>query len=88
MTTREKLEKEVKDKIDSLNSTILVNKKWKLGFVNRGTNDYCLTIVCGNEELFSGKFATYGSVFSCLDLLTFMFSRALNDRIGENLNEK
>ena len=55
--------------------TILKYKKWKIYFENKGTNDYCLVI---NNKAFS--FATYGSVTSCLELLEYMFSKALEER--------
>ena len=74
MTTSEKL-KIINDKIVLLNNTILKYKKWKIYFENKGTNDYCLVI---NNKAFS--FATYGSVTSCLELLEYMFSKALEER--------
>ena len=68
----------IKERIDTLNKTILKNKKWKLAFDNKGTNNYCLCIVHGKKELFAASFATYGSVVSALMLLQFMFLKALN----------
>lgn len=68
----------IKERIDTLNKTILKNKKWKLAFDNKGTNNYCLCIVHDKKELFAASFATYGSVVSALMLLQFMFLKALN----------
>ena len=70
----------INERIDVLNKTILKNKKWKLAFDNKGTNNYCLCVVLGKKELFAASFATYGSVVSALILLQFIFSKALNEK--------
>lgn len=87
MTPREKLQA-IEEKIKLLNESILKHKNWKLGYVNKGTNNYCLTIILNNEELFCGKFDTYGSVLSCLELMEFMFSKALEERQKESVKNK
>lgn len=69
----------INTKIKLLNDNVLKHKKWKIAYVNKGSNNYCLTIVLNKKELFCGKFDTYGSVLSCLELMEFMFSRALNE---------
>ena len=71
-----------------LNESILKHKNWKLGYVNKGTNNYCLTIILNNEELFCGKFDTYGSVLSSLELMEFMFSKALEEKQKESVKNK
>ena len=78
MTPREKLQV-IEEKIKLLNESVLKYKNWKLAYINRGANNYCLTIVLKKKELFSGKFNTYDSVLSALELLEFMFSRALDE---------
>ena len=78
MTTNEKL-KIISDKLCLLNDTVFKNKKWKLGFKNKGTNDYCLVI--GGVGSFS--FATYGSVISALTMLEEMFDKAINEKGGK-----
>lgn len=78
MTPKEKAEL-IEKKITNLNSSVLGCKKWKLKYVNRGANNYCMTICLNNKELFNGKFDTYGSVLSLLELLEFMFSKALDE---------
>ena len=78
MTPKEKLQM-IEDKIKLLNDNVLKYKKWKIAYANKGSNNYCLTIVLNKKELFCGKFNTYGSVLSCLELMEFMFSRALNE---------
>ena len=70
----------INERIKILNETILKNKKWKLAFDNKGTNNYCLCVVHGKKELFAASFATYGSVLAALMLLQFMFMRALNEK--------
>ena len=70
----------INERIKMLNETILKNKKWKLAFDNKGTNNYCLCVVHGKKELFTASFATYGSVLAALMLLQFMFMRALNEK--------
>lgn len=87
MTPREKLQA-IEEKIKLLNESILKHKNWKLGYVNKGTNNYCLTIILNNEELFCGKFDTYGSVLSCLELMEFMFSKALEEKQKESVKNK
>lgn len=82
MKTQEKLE-EINNKIKKINDEILVYKKWKLKFVNRKANDYCLVIILNNEEIFNSSFATYGSVINALNLYLYMFSRGLKE-----LNDK
>ena len=79
MTTNEKL-KVIEDKIKVFNDNVLKNKTWKLAFVNKGTNNYCLVFISRKKEVFCGKFDTYGSVMSCLDLLKYMFTRAIKER--------
>lgn len=69
----------IEDKIKLLNDNVLKYKKWKIAYVNKGTNNYCSTIILNNKELFCGKFDTYGSVLSSLGLMEFMFSKALNE---------
>ena len=78
----------INEKIDLLNNNVLKHKNWKLGYVNKGTNNYCLTIILNDEELFCGKFDTYGSVLSCLELMEFMFSKALEERQKESVKNK
>ena len=78
----------INEKIDLLNNSVLKHKNWKLGYVNKGTNNYCLTIILNNEELFCGKFDTYGSVLSCLKLMEFMFSKALEEKQKESVKNK
>ena len=87
MTPREKLQA-IEEKIKLLNESVLKHKNWKLGYVNKGTNNYCLTIVLNNEELFCGKFDTYGSVLSSLELMEFMFSKALEEKQKESVKNK
>lgn len=87
MTPREKLQA-IEEKIKLLNNNVLKHKNWKLGYVNKGTNNYCLTIILNDEELFCGKFDTYGSVLSCLELMEFMFSKALEERQKESVKNK
>ena len=79
MKSQEKLEY-IEKTINTLNNSVLKNKKWKLGFSNKGTNNYCVVIKDNKQELFCGKFDTYGSAMSCLDLLKFMFDKANNER--------
>ena len=78
----------INEKIDLLNHNVLKHKNWKLGYVNKGTNNYCLTIILNNEELFCGKFDTYGSVLSSLELMEFMFSKALEEKQKESVKNK
>ena len=78
----------INEKIDLLNNNVLKHKNWKLGYVNKGANNYCLTIVLNNEELFCGKFDTYGSVLSSLELMEFMFSRALDELDKSSVKKK
>ena len=44
--------------LKKLNDNVLRNKKWKLNYINRGANNYCITIQLEDNELFNGKFAT------------------------------
>ena len=78
----------IKEKIDLLNNNGLRFKNWKLGYANKGTNNYCLTIILNNKELFCGKFDTYGSVLSSLELMEFMFSKALEEKQKESVKNK
>ena len=87
MTPREKLQV-IEEKIKLLNESVLKHKNWKLGYVNKGTNNYCLTIILNNKELFCGKFDTYGSVLSSLELMEFMFSKALEEKQKESVKNK
>lgn len=83
MTPNQKLEL-INTKIKTLNNTVLKEKKWKLGYINRGANNYCIILTENKKELFNGKFNTYDSVLSALELLEAMFSKALNDK-GETV---
>lgn len=87
MTPREKLQA-IEEKIKLLNESVLKHKNWKIGYVNKGTNNYCLTIILNNEELFCGKFDTYGSVLSSLELMEFMFSKALDELDKSSVKNK
>ena len=78
----------INEKIDLLNDNVLKHKKWKIVYVNKGSNNYCLTIVLNKKELFCGKFDTYGSVLSCLELMEFMFSKALEEKQKESVKNK
>ena len=78
MNTLEKLNI-INGTINKLNDSMLKYKSWKLKFINRGANNYCLTIYLKGKELFNGKYDTYGSVISALNLLDFMFSKALDE---------
>ena len=84
MTPREKLQV-IEEKIKLLNESVLKYKNWKLAYINKGTNNYCLTIILNNKELFCGKFDTYGSVLSSLELMEFMFSKALEEKQKESV---
>lgn len=87
MTPKEKLQM-IEDKVKLLNDNVLKYKKWKIAYANKGTNNYCLTIILNNEELFCGKFDTYGSVLSSLELMEFMFSRALDELDKSSVKNK
>ena len=87
MTPREKLQV-IEEKIKWLNESVLKYKNWKLAYINKGTNNYCLTIILNNKELFCGKFDTYGSVLSSLELMEFMFSKALEEKQKESVKNK
>ena len=87
MTPREKLQV-IEEKIKLLNESVLKYKNWKLAYINKGTNNYCLTIILNNKELFCGKFDTYGSVLSSLELMEFMFSKALEEKQKESVKNK
>lgn len=83
MKSREKLIL-MEEKINAINTTILKNRDWKIEFINRGANNYCLIIKLNNkEEYFNGTFATYESVLSALDLILNMFSAELNKKGGK-----
>lgn len=84
MKSIEKLQM-IKDKTREINDNVLKFKKWKLNYVNKGANNYCLTIVLNKQELFCGEFDTYGSVLNCLELMEFMFSKALNEKQKESV---
>ena len=87
MTPREKLQV-IEEKIKLLNESVLKYKNWKLAYINKGTNNYCLTIILNNKELFCGKFDIYGSVLSSLELMEFMFSKALEEKQKESVKNK
>ena len=87
MTPKEKLQM-IEDKIKLLNDNVLKYKKWKIAYANKGSNNYCLTIVLNNKELFCGKFDTYGSILSSLELMEFMFSRALDELDKSSVKNK
>lgn len=87
MTPKEKLQM-IEDKIKLLNDNVLKYKKWKIAYANKGSNNYCLTIVFNKKELFCGKFDTYGSVLSSLELMEFMFSKALEEKQKESVKNK
>lgn len=87
MKPSEKLEL-IETKISTLNNSLLKMKKWKINYINRGANNYCLTIVLNKKELFNGKFNTYDSVLSCLELMEFMFSKALEEKQKESVKSK
>ena len=87
MTPREKLQV-IEEKIKWLNESVLKYKNWKLAYINKGTNNYCLTIILNNKELFCGKFDTYGSILSSLELMEFMFSRALDELDKSSVKNK
>lgn len=71
----------MKEKIDKINNNILVNRTWNIEFINRGANDYCLVIKLKNKkEYYNGRFATYDSVLSALDLILNMFDKELNKK--------
>lgn len=83
MKSREKLIL-MEEKINTINTTILKNKDWKIEFINRGANNYCLIIkLKNNKEYFNGTFVTYESVLSALDLILNMFSAELNKKGGK-----
>lgn len=87
MTPKEKLQM-IEDKIKLLNDNVLKYKKWKIAYANKGSNNYCLTIVFNKKELFCGKFDTYGSVLSSLELMEFVFSKALEEKQKESVKNK
>ena len=78
----------IEDKIKLLNDNVLKYKKWKIAYANKGSNNYCLMIVLNKKELFCGKFDTYGSVLSSLELMEFMFSKALEEKQKESVKNK
>ena len=69
----------IEKKVKQLNDNVFKGKTWELKHINRGANDYCLVIIKGNEEIFNGRFNTYDSELSCLDLLLTIFSKELNN---------
>ena len=87
MTPKEKLQM-IEDKVKLLNDNVLKYKKWKIAYANKGSNNYCLMIVLNKKELFCGKFDTYGSVLSSLELMEFMFSRALDELDKSSVKNK
>lgn len=87
MTPKEKLQM-IEDKVKLLNDNVLKYKKWKIAYANKGSNNYCLMIVLNKKELFCGKFDTYGSVLSSLELMEFMFSKALEEKQKESVKNK
>lgn len=87
MTPKEKLQM-IEDKVKLLNDNVLKYKKWKIAYANKGSNNYCLTIVLNKKELFCGKFDTYGSVLSSLELMEFMFSKALDELDKSSVKNK
>ena len=87
MTPKEKLQM-IEDKVKLLNDNVLKYKKWKIAYANKGANNYCLMIVLNKKELFCGKFDTYGSVLSSLELMEFMFSKALEEKKKESVKNK
>ena len=87
MTPKEKLQM-IEDKIKLLNDNVLKYKKWKIAYANKGSNNYCLMIVLNNKDLFCGKIDTYGSVLSSLELMEFMFSKALEEKQKESVKNK
>ena len=78
----------IEDKVKLLNDNVLKYKKWKIAYANKGANNYCLTIVFNKKELFCGKFDTYGSVLSSLELMEFMFSKALDELDKSSVKNK
>ena len=87
MTPKEKLQM-IEDKIKLLNDNVLKYKKWKIAYANKGSNNYCLMIVLNKQELFCGKFDTYGSVLSSLELMEFMFRKTLEEKQKESVKNK
>lgn len=79
MKSKEKLEY-ITTLIEKLNKAILKNKNWKLQFINKGANNYCISIVEDTRELYSSSFGTYDNVMQCLDLIKSMFSLEINER--------
>lgn len=72
MKSIEKL-KIIEEKILLLNDNVFKTKKWKLQFVNKGVNKYCLTFVLNDAEIFCAKYNTYDDLLNTLLLLEFMF---------------
>lgn len=50
MTPKEKLQM-IEDKIKLLNDNVLKYKKWKIVYANKGSNNYCLTIVLNKKRI-------------------------------------
>ena len=87
MTPKEKL-KLIEEKLDKINNQVLKQKKWKLKYINRSANNYCLIIELNKKELFNSKFGTYDGVLNCLSLMEFMFSRALDELDKSSVKNK
>lgn len=87
MSSKEKL-KLIEEKLDKINNQVLKQKKWKLKYINRSANNYCLIIELNKKELFNSKFGTYDGVLNCLNLMEFMFSKALEEKQKESVKNK
>ena len=87
MSSKEKL-KLIEEKLDKINNQVLKQKKWKLKYINRSANNYCLIIELNKKELFNSKFGTYDGVLNCLNLMEFMFSRALDELDKSSVKNK
>ena len=87
MSSKEKL-KLIEEKLDKINNQVLKQKKWKLRYINRSANNYCLIIELNKKELFNSKFGTYDGVLNCLNLMEFMFSRALDELDKSSVKNK
>lgn len=87
MSSKEKL-KLIEERLDKINNQVLKQKKWKLKYINRSANNYCLIIELNKKELFNSKFGTYDGVLNCLNLMEFMFSRALDELDKSSVKNK
>ena len=87
MSSKEKL-KLIEEKLDKINNQVLKQKKWKLKYINRSANNYCLIIELNKKELFNSKFGTYDGVLNCLNLMEFLFSRALDELDKSSVKNK